>query len=286
MVQSWRQVSVSFVEETADMLHPIPPGTTMRTLSAQATQSRWRTEAMRSHAGGRLIHISKGQGRITIAGLTTGYGPNNLIYLPPDTMYGMEVGTTVFGQVLSLPDASDWPTDVLHLRLRDVDPQKEVIGLFEAIEKELLPEGDARAAQCHLGLLAIFIERQCLRQHGTDGAERRQSGAAKLVARYTQLLNAHYGSGQGVAHYAAVLQVTPTHLSRCCRQTSGKSALQLLNDRIHYEACKMLSETKAPVRDVAADLGFRSPAYFTRSFQEKTGQTPTAFRRAQQPALA
>jgi len=51
---------------------------------------RWRTEAMRSHATPRLLFIAKGQGRITIAGLTSGYGPNNLIYLPAHVMYGYE----------------------------------------------------------------------------------------------------------------------------------------------------------------------------------------------------
>jgi hypothetical protein len=66
---------------------------------------------MRSHATPRLIYITKGQGRITVAGLTSGYGPNNLIYGPAHTMYGFEVGPSVFGQMLTIPAAmaAEWP---------------------------------------------------------------------------------------------------------------------------------------------------------------------------------
>jgi AraC-like DNA-binding protein len=42
----------------------------------------------------------------------------------------------------------------------------------------------------------------------------------------------------------------------------------------------MLSETDQPVGQIARDLGFTSPAYFTRAFQHQTGKTPSAFRRA------
>lgn len=241
--------------------------------------SRWRTEAMRSHATGRLIHISRGQGRITVAGLTNGYGPNNLIYLPPHTMYGMEVSAGVFGQILSLPDLSMWPEIPFHLRLVDVDPQKELVFLFEAIERELQPQGDLRAAYCYHGLLAIFVERQLARRDPASLDKRRSSAAGKLVARYTTMIAKDFQMDRNVADYAAALRVTPTHLTRCCKQTCGRSALSLLNDRIHYEACVMLKETTTPVQQIAQSLGFQSPAYFTRSFQEKSGQSPTEFRR-------
>ena len=240
---------------------------------------RWRTEAMRSHDTPRLIHISKGQGRITVAGLTNGYGPNNLIFIPPHTMYGMEVGPTVFGQILTLPDTSDWPDTPFHLRLLDVVPQKDLNHLIEAIERELKPTGDRRAAQCHLGLLSIFVERQLRARDPQARDKRRDSAAARLVARYTHLIARDFHSDRSVADYAATLGVTPTHLTRCCKQTCDRSALELLNDRIHFEACTLLRDTPTPIQDVAKALGFQSPAYFTRSFQCKSGQTPSEFRR-------
>ena len=89
---------------------------------------------MRSHATPRLLYITKGQGRITIAGLTSGYGPNNLIFIPAHTMYGFDVGPTVFGQMLTIPAAMapEWPDEPVHLRLRDVHVQKELSGIIDA----------------------------------------------------------------------------------------------------------------------------------------------------------
>ena len=46
------------------------------------------------------------------------------------------------------------------------------------------------------------------------------------------------------------------------------------------KARKLLAETRIPVGKIAEQLGFNSPAYFTRAFQHLTGKSPSAFRRA------
>ncbi len=260
------------------MSTPRPAALALAALTFGGQASRWRTEAMRSHDTPRLIYVTKGQGRITLAGLTNGYGPNNLIYVPPQTMYGIEVGPTVFAQIMTLPADAAWSDNTFHLRLMDVVVQKELQHLIEAIEKELQPNGDPRAAQCYLGLLQIFVERQ-LQERPPTADQRRNSAAARLVARYTALIARDFRQDLDVSDYATRLNVTPTHLTRACRQTCDRSALDLLNDRIHFEACTLLRDTRMPIQDVAQSLGFASAAYFTRSFQGKAGQTPSAFRR-------
>lgn len=255
----------------------------LTSIAQNATQGRWRTEAMRSHASPRLIYVGRGQGRITIAGLTSGYGANNLIYIPAGTMYGFEVGPTVFGLMLTIPQAmaTEWPLDPVHLRLRDVVAQKEIAVHIDALERELKSDqtGHQRAAHYQLGLLSIYFERQLEQRHDDTTDARADTAAARLVAAYTDLIERDFRQHMGVADYAAKLGVTPTHLARCCRQTSGKSALKLLNDRILFEARLMLRDTKAPVQQVAATLGFGSAAYFTRAFQTQTGLTPSNFRK-------
>ncbi|MCO4848950.1 MAG: helix-turn-helix domain-containing protein [Yoonia sp.] len=244
---------------------------------------RWRTEAMRSHATPRLIYITKGQGRITVAGLTSGYGPNNLIYVPAHTMYGFEVGPTVFGQLLTIPAAmaNEWPAKTIHLRLRDVMAQKEFAHMVEALERELKSAGrtHSRAAHYHLGLLAVFFDRQLDHMAVDTHTARTKTSAARLVAAFTDLIERDYRKYLGVSDYATALGVTPTHLTRCCNQTCGKSALALLRDRVNYEACVLLCETRTPVNEIAAQLGFASAAYFARSFAAQTGTTPSDFRK-------
>ena len=264
----------------------------LRPVGQNASQGRWRTEAMRSHATARLLFINKGQGRITVAGLTSGYGPNNLIFLPAGTMYGYELGPTVYGQMLTIPRAmaEEWPEEPVHLRLRDVVAQKEIATLFDSLERELKTDrtGAARAAHYMLGLLAVHFQRQL----DAEGAEARpvdprlRGSAARLVAAYTDLVERDFRKPLGVGHFARTLGVTPTHLSRCCRQTCGRSALSLLSDRRLYEARMLLRDSTLPVQTIAETLGYRSAAYFTRNFHDKTGMTPSRFRKTGQSPAA
>jgi AraC-like DNA-binding protein len=76
------------------------------------------------------------------------------------------------------------------------------------------------------------------------------------------------------------LQVTPTHLSRVCREASGRPAHALLVERIMSEARRLLIDTDMPAREIAETLGFSSAAYFTRAFHQATARTPTEFRTA------
>lgn len=252
-------------------------------IAQNGSHGRWRTEAMRSHESPRLIFVARGQGRITVAGLTSGYGANNLIYIPPKTMYGFEVGPTVFGQMITIPTAmaTEWPDEPVHLRLRDVVGQKELAAHLDALERELKSDqaGHQRAAHYQLGLLSIYFERQIALRSDDATDLRIDTAPAKLVAAFTDLIEKDYHEHMGVADYAAKLGVTPTHLTRCCKQTCGRSALALLNDRILFEARLLLRDSVDPVRKIAQDLGFGSPAYFTRAFQAQTGLTPSQFRK-------
>ena len=248
-------------------------------VAQNAHLGRWRTEAMRSHTPPRLLYIAKGQGRITIAGLTSGYGANNLIFIPANTMYGFDVGPTVFGQILAIPSAmsAEWPDEVAHLRLRDAGSQRDFLSIIDALERELKLAGQthSRAAHYHLGLLSVFFERQLDDKKSDTHAD---TSAARLVAAFTDLIERDYRKGLGIADYATALGVTTTHLTRCCNKTCGRAALAILKDRIHYEACVLLRDTNQPINEIAADLGFASPAYFSRAFQAIGGHSPSAFR--------
>ena len=76
----------------------------------------------------------------------------------------------------------------------------------------------------------------------------------RLVAAFTGLIERDYRKGNGVSDYATALGVTATHLTRCCNQTCGKSALALLRDRVNYEACVLLRETQTPVNKITTQL--------------------------------
>ena len=245
-----------------------------------AANGRWRVEAMRSLSEPMLLWFTKGQGRITIAGSTRGYTANNAIFIPPGVMHGFEVGPQVFGTAVFFGKNCDvtLPKTPQHLRIRETYVQQELNVTLDAILREMNSNTSAhdRATRHYLGLLGVWLERQV-----EKGAEevKRPDAAHRLVARYANLLERDFRSGMGISDFASALGVTPTHLTRCCKQACGKPASALLQDRLIYEARTLLSETKIPVGQIAGALGFASPAYFTRAFQHKTGKSPSAFRK-------
>ncbi|WP_209424629.1 AraC family transcriptional regulator [Pararhodobacter sp. SW119] len=252
-------------------------------ISRLASGGRWRVEAMRALREAVLLWFTQGQGRITIAGTTRGYGPHNAIFIPPGTMHGFEVTPRVQGTAIFFgrDHGLDLPGAVQILRLPDPVSQKELVGILENIQREIEGNrpGAARAAQHHLGLLSVWLERQILRAGAPDPLPGRSVAAQRLVARFATLLERDFRSNVSVADYAAALGVTPTHLSRACRMTSGRSAHMLLEDRILFEARRLLTETRLPVKAVAEHLGYNSAGYFTRAFQKSAGLTPSAFRK-------
>ena len=245
-----------------------------------AAGGRWRVEAMRAISEPMFLWFTKGQGRITIAGVTRGYTAHNAVFIPPGVMHGFEVGPQVFGTAVFFGRDTTviLPETAQHLRIREVHAQQEINVLLDSLQREIesdIPAHD-RATRHHLGLLGVWLERQSVKA----APETPQPDAARrLVARYTALLEQEFRKGTGVGDIAAALGVTPTHLTRCCRIACGRSAIEVLQDRRIFEARKMLAETTMPVARIGAALGFTSPAYFTRSFQHLTGRSPTAFRR-------
>lgn len=265
-------------------MHLIPDAPTsfrVTPLNRFTMGGRWRTEAMRSYRQPLLLWFTRGQGRMTVSGVTRGFGPHNLVYLPAGTMHGFDSIGQLFGQAVFLANdpALMLPDDPLHLRFREASQQGELNILIDTLNREIdadLPAKD-RALMHHAGLISVWLERQMALM---PEFEMNPDASRRLAAAFTALVEKEFHSGASIAHYAAELGVTPTHLSRACNVASGRPASAILADRVHFEARRMLAETKLPVKDIAQQLGFRSPAYFTRAFHKVTGVTPSAFRQS------
>ena len=245
---------------------------------------RWHTAAMRSYAQPVLYWFAKGRGRMTIRGVTRSFGPQDVIVIPDGVMHGFDATREIDGVLLFLGDelAASLPEEPRHLTLHDTTAQSELAGQIDNIRTELSCETDlsARALGFHTGLLAVWLERQENKGDAPD-ATARPRACETLAEAYTALLERYFRDGHTVADFARALGVTPAHLSRACRLASGRPASAFLQDRIHFEARRLLQDTTMPIRDVAQTLGFTSHAYFTRAFQARNGMTPSAFRRSE-----
>jgi AraC family transcriptional activator of pobA len=113
-----------------------------------------------------------------------------------------------------------------------------------------------------------------------QGPQERPNSSTRLMQAYAALVARDFTSGRAMAVYARALGVTPTHLTRVCKQASGLTAADLLTERSLHAARDMLEAGELPIGQIAASLGFGSAAYFSRFILQHTGVTPSALRQA------
>jgi AraC family transcriptional regulator, transcriptional activator of pobA len=253
-------------------------------ISKLAAAPKWQLETMRALREPLFLWVTNGQGRINLGGSTRGFHPHNAIFIPAGTLYGLQAMTRVQGSAIYFGNRHglDLPDQPLHLRLRDAVQHAEVSHLVDCVQREV--EGQRaqaeKAAYLQLGLLAIWLERH--RREREDDSTRAipvLTANERLTARYATLLEREFGSALNVTDYATALGVTPTHLTRACRASCGRTALALMQERRLFEARRLLLETKIPVQDIARNLGFSTPGYFSRAFAQHIGQPPSSFRK-------
>lgn len=106
-----------------------------------------------------------------------------------------------------------------------------------------------------------------------------------LVTRFQMLLDQHLEDPKTVSEYSRILAVTPTHLSRSAKEITGKTAGELIADRVLLEAKRKLVFTNLSISEICYALRFSSPAYFSRFFTKLTNDSPTAYRKRKQDEM-
>lgn len=262
------------------------------TLAQMTPAGSWQASLPHGRSDHLFIWITRGQGRATIRGIRRGIGANNVIYLPRGTQFSIETGPQCFGQAILIEDGVYplLPEDPQHLRMRDVVAQGELSGIFEMLQRELTTQQplQAEALIARFNLAAVWLRRQMVAM--LDNSDKvspalmsRETAGQRLVRRFADLLEAEFRSGRNMADYAEMLEVTPTHLTRVCRENAGLTAAEMITQRVLHEARTLLMQAEPPVQEVARRLGFGSAAYFSRFVQHHTGKPPSALRRAAQP---
>ncbi len=254
-----------------------------QTLAQMSLGGRWRTEQMHCLPHHLFLWFTRGQGRAILHGTRVGFVAHNAMFIPAGTLFSLELGRQCLGQTVSF--AVDLPLplpdSVQLLRVRDGIHQLELTALLETVQRELMahrPLVDAALAS-YAQLLSIWLQRMMLE---SLAPKLRETATQRLVRQFCTLVVENFESGQPMAAYAEQLGITPTHLTRVCKQATGRTAADILTDCTLYQARIRLEKSNRPIKQVAEGLGFASAAYFTRFIQHHTGKTPSQLRKSLQ----
>jgi AraC-like DNA-binding protein len=132
-----------------------------------------------------------------------------------------------------------------------------------------------------LQLLRFFI--LVTRTARSTIGEGEKSHSHVLVLRnFRKLLQQHYRQYKLPKDYAAMLYVTPNYLNALCKDHLGKSAGDVIRERILLEAKRQLVNLEERIAAIGYNLGFTDNSYFTKFFKKYTGLTPEDFRKCLQ----
>ncbi len=99
-----------------------------------------------------------------------------------------------------------------------------------------------------------------------------------LVDRFLVLVQKSFREERQIEFYASQLGVTPKHLSRILKQTTGFTAADWIKNYILLEAKVMLKSSTLTMGQISTQLNFPSQSFFAKFFKNATGLTPKQYR--------
>lgn len=273
----------------ADMLH-------VESVQSRSRLHHWEIDAHVHQGLHQVVWLRSGPVEVSLDGERQACSGPLVVAIPPGAVHGFRFAPESDGQVLTLSPRSVVEGDLaaagdaLHTlfaraRLLPV-PAGEVVrigGLFDTLAAEFGAPGSG-GSPVPLWLARALVWRlaqMCLQHDQADGPAAR--GQQALFTRFLVLLEAHYAEHWAVARYADRLGLTPERLNRLVRAEAGRSALEVIHDRLAREACRRVVYVAAPLSQLAFELGFDDPAYFCRFFKRQTGLSPRAYRQRSNP---
>ncbi|UOY93140.1 helix-turn-helix domain-containing protein [Ectobacillus sp. JY-23] len=100
----------------------------------------------------------------------------------------------------------------------------------------------------------------------------------RLVQNVTEVIRTRYDEPITLQLLGTALHTSPYHLQRVYKQLTGITPAQMLLQTRMNTAKRLLVETTLSIAEVAFKVGFRSPSYFSSTFQTYTGITPSTYK--------
>ena len=131
-----------------------------------------------------------------------------------------------------------------------------------------------------LNLLHLFLleSRRVFDQQNQVPKENPETTPDTTIIRFKQLIEENFVREKNVSPYAEMLNINPSCLNELTKRITGITAGELIRNRVIDETKKLLYSSNFSGKEIAYELGFDDPAYFSRFFKKYTGTTLKEFR--------
>lgn len=236
-----------------------------------------------------LALTTAGHGTVEIDFAAHSCRPGTLVWVRPGqaVRFGGEPGldaslVTWDREVLSAAEVTGVPVDNLpgpsHWQLAGED-EDAVISEVAQLGVDCARHGPGAVAAALLRhQLAVLLLRVALLTAGDGNHVAITAAEGRTFARFRHDLEDGHPHTRRVEDYASRLGCSVRTLTRACLAVTGRTAKQVVDDRVALEAQRLLACTSLSVAEIGRRLGFGEPTNFGRFFHREVGLSPGAFR--------
>ena len=169
--------------------------------------------------------------------------------------------------------------EALHLSAQEVEIFKGVLAMIEQELHHAIDKHTRELVVSHIELLLNY----CLRFYDRQFITREEINHS-VVKKFLTLLDDYISDKaerEGlptVAYFANKCCLSTGYFGTLVKTETGKTAKDLINDRILSKAKELLISDILSVTQISQQLGFEYPQHFVRFFKALTGKTPTQWR--------
>lgn len=153
---------------------------------------------------------------------------------------------------------------------------REVTELLRQLSRIEQNKTDLYAYEVLVRLSSLWL---IMRRNLTLPQERKESVVHLRMQKMLRFIEDHYGEDLTLGDLSASANISKTECARCFRLSMDTTPCRYLTEYRLARAAELLKETREPVGNIAAAVGFHQVSHFGKLFREKTGRSPTAYRR-------
>lgn len=159
----------------------------------------------------------------------------------------------------------------------EANARQHISAYFELLWASLFRTPFNAGAVCHLLASLLFALKPLYEAHETNSSThlpRRE----EVFRQFLALVNQYARTERNIDFYADRLFLSPHYLSGLVRETSGKTVMDWINRSVILEAKVLLKHSNLLTYQIADELNFPNPSFFSKFFKRMTGMTPGEYR--------
>lgn len=249
-------------------------------------------------------YIVKGEALFIIDGTEIRVGENQIIYIPE----GCDLTCRTLGdyfefysirfRLTTQMDAGDFLKEYFHIQyVTKAGNDREILQYFQKVYQNATSERASRMFHIrgNLELIIAWLVEHAQQKDEVGNTEseagddpesfwrrenrsfrEKQDPRIRVVMDY---LNSHPSDMMNEDYLSEIAGISKSTLRRLFKQQSGKTLSDYVLELRMQTAARMLLISEKNVSDIAYEVGYSSPGYFTRMFRRFFGTSPNAYRK-------